>query len=124
MRDKILPFIAAALLVGSASIVSAQQTAPAGPKEVIPEQEQENQGPRRPGQAANPAQPQMRDGGGQVEGQTPAPTTGASGPAQGSQDKGAAGFQNEPDHSKSKADQPKQPARDGFHHIAETARYR
>lgn len=100
MRDKILPFIAAALLVGSATIASAQQTAPAGPKEVLPEQEQEQQGPRRQ------SPPQVQGSG--VQGQILQGTTGA---APAGQDRGAAGFQNEPDHSKDKADQQKQPAR-------------
>jgi hypothetical protein len=95
---KTLPMIAAAaLLFGSASIASAQQSNPANPPTQVDEQDQP--GPGQP--TVRTQQRPGQQGAGQVQGQTPA-TTGAA--TQGSMDKGKTGFQNEPDHTKKAAE--------------------
>jgi hypothetical protein len=103
---KTLPMLAAAaLLLGSASIASAQQSNPANPPTQVDEQDQPGPGQptvrtqQRPGAAGQQGSGQQ--GAGQVQGQTPA-TTGAA--TQGSMDKGKTGFQNEPDHTKKAAE--------------------
>ncbi len=93
MRNKILPLIAAALLVGSASIASAQSPAPGG-QEVEQDREQ-SQGrtpatrsqQRAPGTQQRPMQG-AGQGADQVQGQMPSGTTGI-GSDQNTLDKGA-----------------------------------
>jgi hypothetical protein len=101
---KTLPMIAAALLLGSASIASAQQSNPANPPTQVDEQDQPGPGQPTVRTQQRPGQAPGQQGAGQVQGQTPAATTGSA-REQGAQDKGKTGFQNEPDHSKKAADQ-------------------
>jgi hypothetical protein len=98
---KTLPMIAAALLLGSATIASAQQSNPANPPTQVDEQDQPGPGQPTVRTQQRPGQVPGQQGAGQVQGQTPA-TTGAA--TQGSMDKGKTGFQNEPDHTKKAAE--------------------
>lgn len=102
---KTLPMIAAALLLGSATIASAQQSNPANPPTRIDEQDQPGPGQPTVRTQQRPGQAQGQQGAGQVQGQMPSSaTTGSGSRTQGSDDRGSAGFQNEPDHTKKAAE--------------------
>lgn len=106
MQSKTLPFMAAALLLGSVSIASAQQSNTPAVTQPQPTDEQMLVNPGRQQQPLRSgSQQQPLPSAGQVQGQMPSGTTGSGAMDQGSQDRGATGFQNEPDHSRSTANE-------------------
>ncbi len=100
MQTKTLPLFAAVLLLGSASVASAQQSnAPMNQQPQATDEQLLSEPGRQPLRRSSPMQ------GGAMQEQMPSGTTGLNSQDQGSRDRGAAGFQNEPDHSRATANE-------------------